>query len=236
MTPGKSIRRMVIICFTLLWYSHLLFAQTEVLPLHYELDSIRLKKYHLNDNLSNLPLPGMVENRFFNTASSEINNLQYVYQFRNKQLPKTFLISFNESKTVLPGLGTIEHFTNQLRWHPGRNFTIDFKSGLAIQNTIMNPYVPNYQLSFRASVEYFFNDWLSAYLYAQYISKPLNRSATYFDPFMSNNPLFLQNEVGAGLKANFNKTHIGLEVYSMPGQDFKSVRLKPANSRITIGF
>ncbi|MFW6371785.1 MAG: hypothetical protein ACOC10_11345 [Bacteroidota bacterium] len=236
MAQKKSMLRMVLICVTLLWYNHPLFAQTEIQPLHFEQDSIRLKKYNLDDDLSFFLFSGAGENRFFDRTTPEINNYQFVYQFKKKQLPKTILVTNNNLKTFLPGLGSIEHFTTQFRWYTGKNVTIDFRTGLAIQNTIMNPYMPNYQLSFRASVEYDINNWLTTYLYAQFISNPLNRADAYFDPFMSNNPLFLQNEIGGGLKANFNNKHIGLEVYSMPEHNFKSIRLNPTNSRIVIGF
>jgi len=236
MASTNFIQRLASIFVALLWFNQLIFAQTEIQSLQLDQDSIRLKKYDLFDDLSVFPVPGTGENRFFNLVSPGLKNFQSGFDIGTKQLPETFSVSQNRFETELPGLGSIEHFTNQFRWNAGSRVAVDFGAGLAIQNTIMNPLVPNYQLSFRASVEYSFNDWLSAYLYGQYITKPLNKPGDYFDPFMYNNPLFLQNEIGAGMKANFNKTHIGFEIYSMPGQEFKSVRLRPTNSRITIGF
>lgn len=236
MASKNCIQRMASIFVALLWFNQLTFAQTEIQPLQLEQDSIRLKKYRLFYDLSVFPVPGTGENWLLNRVSPALKNFQAGFEFGKKQPPKTFSVSQNKYETVLPGLGSIEHFTNQVRWNAGNKVTVDFGAGLAMQNTIMNPDIPNYQLSFRASVEYAFNDWLSAYLYGQYITKPLNKPEDYFDPFMHNNPLFLQNEIGGGVKANFNKTQIGFDIYSMPGQEFKSVWLRPTNSRITIGF
>lgn len=236
MVSKQVTQQKAFLVFIFLMFYQILFAQTEIQPLLAQQDSVQLKKFRLFDDLSVFPVPGMGENWFFSPASPALNNLQSDFDFGKKQPPKTISVAQNKIETVLPNLGSIEHFTNQFRWKAGNRVAVDFGAGLALQNTIMNPIVPNYQLSFRASVEYSFNDWLSAYLYGQYITKPLNQADDYLDPFMHNNPLFLQNEIGAGMKANFNKTHIGFEIYSMPCQEFKSPLLRPSNSRITIGF
>lgn len=236
MVSKQVTQQKTFLVFIFLMFYQILFAQTEIQPLHNEQDSIRLKKYNLFDDLSVIPASKLGENWFFSPAFPALNNVQSGLDFGKKQPPKVISVAQNKFETVLPNLGSIEHFTNQFRWNAGNRVAVDFSAGLAIQNTIMNPLVPNYQFSFRASVEYSFNDWLSAYFYGQYITKPINKPDDYFDPFMHNNPLFLQNEIGSGMKANFNKSHIGFEIYSMPGQEFKSVRLKPTNSRITIGF
>lgn len=236
MTPKKFKQRMVIILVALLCFNQFLLAQTETKLSLAQQDSIQLKKFGLFDDLSVFPVPDTRNTWIFSPETPGFKNLQYGFEFNQKRPPKSFSVSQSKFETTMPGLGSIEHFTNQFRWNAGDKLVVDFGAGLAIQNTVLNPLYPNYQLSFRASIEYSFNDWLSAYLYGQYITKPLNKPNDYFDPLLYNNPLFLQNEIGAGMKANFNKTHIGFEIYSMPGQEFKSVRLRPTNSRITIGF
>lgn len=236
MTPKKFKQRMVIILVAFLWFNQFLSAQTEINPLRVQQDSIQLKKYNLFDDLSVFSVPDTRGTWFFSPEPPGFKNLQYGFEFIQKQPSKIISVSQTKFETIMPGLGSIEHFTNQFRWNAGNKLVVDFGAGLAIQNTVINPLYPNYQLSFRASIEYSFNDWLNAYLYGQYITKPLNKPDDYFDPLLHNNPLFLQNEIGAGMKTNFNKTHIGFEIYSMPGQEFKSVQLRPTNSRITIGF
>ena len=225
----------VIFIFQLL-LCQILFAQSENRVLMPEQDSIQFKKYTLFDNLSGFHPSYQGENRFFSPQNPAFGNVQTEFDFGRESPSKIFSISQSKFETVLPGLGSIEHFASQFRWNAGNRVTVEFGAGLALQNTIMNPNIPNYQLSLRAAIEYSFNDWLSAYIYGQYITKPINKPDDYFDPFMHSNPLFLQNEIGAGVKANFNKAYIGIEIYSMPGQKFKSPLFRPTNSRITIGF
>jgi hypothetical protein len=234
---SKQIRhqKAVIFIFQLL-FCQFLFAQSEPQVLMPEQDSIPFKKYTLFDNLSGVQLLYPGEYRFSNPQNSAFRNIQPEFEFGKESLSQPFSISQKKFESVLPGLGSIEHFSNQFRWNAGKRVAVDFGAGLVLQNTVMNPDILNYQVSFRAAIEYSFNDWLSAYIYGQYITKPINKPDDYFDPFMHSNPLFLQNEIGAGVKANFKKTYIGFEVYSLPGQEFKSDWLKPTNSRITIGF
>lgn len=236
MASKQIIHQKAVIFIIQLLFCQFLFAQSENRVLMPEQDSIQFKKYTLFDNLTGFQPSYPGENRFFSPQNPAFRNIQPEFEFGKESPSKTFSISQNKFESVLPGLGSIENFSNQFRWNVGNRVTVDFGAGLAMQSTIMNPDITNYQLSFRAAIEYSFNDWLSAYLYGQYITKPINKPDDYFDPFMHNNALFLQNEIGGGVKANFNKTYIGIEFYSMPGQEFKSPLLRPTNSRITIGF
>lgn len=236
MAPKKFKQRMVIVLVALLWFNQFLSAQTEIKPLRAQQDSIQFKKFGLFDDLSVFQFPDTKSTWLFSPELPGFKNLQPRFEFNQKQPPKIISVSQNKFETTMPGLGSIEHFTNQFRWNAGNELVVDFGAGMAIQNTVNNPLYPNYQLSFRASIEYSFNDGLSTYFYGQYITKPLNRSDDYFDPLLYNNPLFLQNEIGTGMKTNFSKTRIGFEIYSMPGQEFKLAGPRPTNSRITIGF
>ena len=140
----------------------------------------------------------------------------------------------NKIESLLPGLGSYSQYTNQFRWNAGKKITVDFGAGLVMQNTVFDPFIPNYQISFRAALEYSFNDWLSAYLYGQYITQPLNKPDDYFDPVMHNNPLFIQSEIGTGVKAGFKKTNVDFQINSIYDGKFKG--MTPINSKIKIGF
>jgi hypothetical protein len=154
--------------------------------------------------------------------------------FFQKNTPAGFSFSQNKFGSIMPGLGSITHYTNQLRWNAGKKTTLDLGAGLAIQNTVFDPFIPNYQFSFRAALEYSFNDWLSAYFYGQYVTKPINKPDDYFDPLIYKNPLFIQTEIGAGMKAGFKKSNIDFQINST--YDSKFGGMTPVNSKIKIGF
>lgn len=160
---------------------------------------------------------------------------------RNTQLPQLFgtknrINSFSfgqkKSESVLTGLGSYQHFTNHLNIKR-KKFAFDFGIGFANQNTVLMSQ-SIYQFSFRASAEYKLASWISGYLYGQYISKPINRPADFFDPFMHRNPLFLQPEIGAGLKTNFKKVNADFQIFSIYGTELDNI--SPVNSRLRIGF
>ncbi len=134
----------------------------------------------------------------------------------------------------MPQLGSVEHYSNHFRWDAGSKTEMDIGAGLAMQNTIMNLFAPNYQFTFKGSAGYAYNDWITVYLYGQYLTAPLNKPDHYFDPFMHFNPLFLQNEVGAGMYTTYKKSRIDLQIFSIYGSDFKDA--KPVYSKLRIGF
>lgn len=131
MASKNSIQRMAFIFVALLWFNQLTFAQSEIQSLQLEQDSIRLKKYSLFDNLSVFSVPGSGENWLLNPASPALNNFQTGFEFGKKQPPKIVSVSQNKFETELPGLGSIEHFTNQFRWNAGKRVAVDFGAGLA---------------------------------------------------------------------------------------------------------
>ncbi len=225
-------KKILIIIIQLLICQHL-YAQTEYklfLPIQ---DTIQFEKHNHYESLQSLPTISRV-------AFGQINDLYPEYRYNKrifdsgKNHQETFSFSQTKFLTDLPDLGFVEHFENKLQWNPGNKTHIDYGAGLAIQNTFMNPYIPNYQLSLAASFKYSFNDWLTAYIYGQYLSRPLNKPDDYFDPFMYNNPTFLQNEVGAGFNARYKNTNIDLQIFSIYGAEYQDV--KPVHSKIRIGF
>jgi hypothetical protein len=217
-----------------LLFCHLLFAQTENQNITKEQEPVRFKKYNLLDNSLNYQPGYFAEPNYFNSSFPVFENYNPA-SFYNKNAPTaSFSFSQNKFESIMPGLGSIAHYTNQLRWNAGKKTTLDFGAGLAMQNTVFDPFIPNFQISFRAALEYTFNDWLSAYFYGQYVTKPINKPQNYFDPFMHNNPLFIQPEIGAGMKAGFKKTNIDFQINSIFDTEFGG--MTPVNSKIKIGF
>jgi hypothetical protein len=134
----------------------------------------------------------------------------------------------------MPGLGSITHYTNRLRWNTDKNATFDFGVGLVMQNSVLDAFIPNYQISFKASLEYNFNDRWIAYFYGQYITKPINKPDGYFDPLIYNNPMFIQSEIGAGVKTGIKKTNIDFQINSLYDKEFGG--MIPLNSKLKLGF
>jgi len=215
-------------------FCHLLFAQTENQNITKEQEPLMLKKYNLLDNSLNFQPGNFAEPLIFNSPFPAFKNYNSASFFHKNTSNYNFSISQNKFESIMPGLGSITHYTNQLRWNAGKNTTLEFGAGLAMQNTVIDPFIPNYQISFRAALESRFNDWLSGYFYGQYVTKPINKPDDYFDPFMHNNPLFIQSEIGAGVKAGFKRTNVDFQINSI--YDTKSGGMTPVNSKIKIAF
>ena len=217
-----------------LLFCHLIFAQTENQNITKEQEPVRLKKYGLFDNSLNFQPGNFAEPSYFNSPFPAFENYNSASFFHKNTSNYNFSISQNKFESIMPGLGSVAHYTNQFRWNAGKKTALDFGAGLAMQNTIIDPFIPNYQFSFRAALEYSFNDWLSGYFYGQYVTKPINKPDDYFDPFMHNNPMFIQSEIGAGVKAGFKRTNVDFQINSI--YDTKSGGMTPVNSKIKIAF
>lgn len=230
----QTIPKKAAIVIVHLLFCHLLFAQTENQYNTIKQEPVRLKKYGLFDNSLNFQSGYFIEPTYFNSTFPAFENYNPASIFHKNSPTANFSYSQNKIESIMPGLGSYSHYTNQFRWNVGKKTALDFGAGLVMQNTIIDPFIPNYQISFRAVFEYTLNDWLSAYFYGQYITKPFNKPDDYFDPFMHNNPLFIQSEIGAGMKAGFKKTNIDFQINSI--YDTKFGGMTPVNSKIRIGF
>jgi len=143
---------------------------------------------------------------------------------------------FIQQRTVnaLPGLGTSEWLNNRAFFRAGENVTLGFEGGLAIQNTVLNPWVPNYQFTLGVSINFEINNHLDAYVFGQFISAPLGKPKDYFDPMMYNNPLFLQSGTGAGLKSNIKNTRVDFQIMSVYDKQLNN--MNSFNSKLKIEF
>lgn len=234
MTINQTLSIKVSLAIFFLLFYHLLFAQSESQEKNPAIELYRLEKYYLFDNSMNFQSGYFEEQLYFKSLfpSSENYNSPSFYQ-KNTTLTN-FSFSQYKFESKMPALGSVTHYTNQIKWNAGKKTNFEFGAGLAMQNTIFDPFISNYQFSFKAAVEYSFNDWLSAYFYGQYVTKPINKPDDYFDPFMYHNPMFIQSEIGAGVKAGFKKTNVDFQINSNYDKEFGGVI--PVNSKIKIGF
>ncbi len=156
--------------------------------------------------------------------------------FRLKENNSFTRITFNQNKIedYSPGLGSYEFFNNSLNYRINDKTKIDIGIGLARQNSILYAAKPNYQIGFQASVEFAITTKLDAFIYGQYFTSPINKSKDFFDPFIFQNPLFLQSEVGAGIKRDYKNMDAKFQINSI--YDNHKGHFAPINSKITIGF
>jgi hypothetical protein len=174
-------------------------------------------------------------------------NNSYISSFKNYSAPTntTFKInenssftkgSFNQVKTeeYFLGLGSYEFYNNTFNYRINNNASVDLGIGLARQNSILYAAKPNYQIGFQASVEFAVTSKLDAFIYGQYFTSPINKSKDFFDPMIYRNPLFLQSEVGAGIKRDYKNINTKFQINSI--YDNHSMQFTPMNSKISIGF
>ncbi len=170
----------------------------------------------------------------FKTYFPNFINQTPVFQFLQPVSKSSF--SFNQKYTEInmSGLGTSQWFNNQLVLKAGEKIMLGLEGGLVIQNTVLNPWVPNYQFSLGVSVDFAITDKLNAYVFGRYISDPINKPKDYFDPFMYNNSLFLQSGTGAGIKTNMKNRLIDFQI--MSGYDHQLKTMNNFNSKLRIEF
>ena len=172
-----------------------------------------------------------------NSNTSFINRYQFNDTIKRSILFKNLTFKQNKSENIFPNLGVYEHFDNSFKYNINDKIDIDFGIGLVKQNSILSSNYPGYQFSFHSSIEYAITNWLSAYIYGQYITLPINKPKDFFDPLIFMNPLFIQTEIGGGLKAKYKNIKADFGVKAIQNTQFKNVSpVGTVNSKIIIGF
>ncbi len=232
---GRKIMRILFLSIILLLTS-LLFAQNE--------QGLSLNQQELYFPIATPPLtatlnfqqPKLENIKHFNSLSLDtLFQLNKLY-FTKLTEPTTFSFSQDKREETFIGLGNYEHFNNRFIFNKKDKLLINLEMGLIKQNTIQD-FNLNFHLSMRTLIEYKINKTLSAYMYGQYISAPLNQNNSSFDSFSYMNPLFLQTEIGTGLRASYKnfKTDVGMK--SMHDNQFNQIKsINTMNTKITIGF
>ncbi len=209
-------------------------AQSENRTKLFEADTAKIKIEGMFNNFYSNELPASKEIFHFK------NNHDGIYlkknYFNTVEIPGVRRLTISQQKTVteMSGLGTSEWLNNGIFLQSGERFTLGIEGGLAIQNTVINPWIPNYQYTLGVSVSFAINDNLDGYFFGRYISEPFNKPDDYFDPFMYNNPLFLQSGTGAGLKSNIKNKIVDFQI--MSGYDHQLKNMNNFNSKLQIKF
>ncbi len=192
------------ICFSIV-------AQTE--------DTIKLKspEIYIPQKFNLLPFSTDLQSNYFNNQSLQNPSTRLNEIFFLNETSSFKKISFDQNKieNKYPGLGSYEFFNNSLKYRVNNKTIIDIGIGLARQNSILNAAKPNYQIGFQASVEFAVTPKLDAFIYGQYFTSPINKPKDFFDPMMYRNPLFLQSEVGAGLKRKTKNVNTKFQINSI---------------------
>lgn len=207
-------------------------------------ESLLLEKEHnLNNGFNFSTVLYDLQPNYFESFSIFNRNISFLelYQLSNPTKKSVLFknISFSQNKTenIFPNLGVYQHFNNSFNYTINDKIIVYFGIGLVKQNTILTSNYPNYQFSFHTSVEYAITNWLSAYIAGQYLTPPINKSKDFFDPFIYRNPLFLQTEIGSGIKAKYKNIKADIGVKVITSTQFKqSSPIGTMNSKVTIGF
>lgn len=211
-----------------------ILAQTESQLRILEKDTTKIKSTDLLKEL--LPTENLNLNLInqFNIVVPDFKNQVPVFQFQQPVSKSAF--SFNQKYTEINmgGLGTSQWFNNQLLVKTWKKVTLGFEGGLAIQNTVLNPWVPNYQYTLGVSADFAITDNLNVYVFGRYVAPPFNKPDDYFDPFMYNNSLFLQSGTGAGIKTSIQNRLIDFQI--MSGYDHQLKIMNNFNSKLRIEF
>lgn len=146
--------------------------------------------------------------------------------------------SFTQSRTDLNyrNLGISKRYMIDAVFHPTKRLKVELATGIIQQNSVLSAWEPNFQMVFKSLLEYEITPWLSGYIYGQYVSPSLNQSK-FSDPLQFMNPMFLQNEVGGGLRAKYKniKADVGMNTI-LKSKLHESNSKGYFNSKITVGF
>ncbi len=215
----------------LIFNCYSIFAQNEEVS-KFEIHDINVpQKLNLTPFSTDLQLNYSYDSNFQNYFTPTSINI-----FRLKETIPLTRISFiqNKVENSFPGLGSYDFFNNSLKYRVNNKTIIDIGIGLARQNSILYAAKPNYQIGFQASVEFAVTPKLDAFIYGQYFTSPINKPKDFFDPLIYRNPLFLQSEVGAGLKRNYKNVNAKFQINSIYDNNVR--QFAPVNSKISIGF
>lgn len=220
-----------------LFLANILFAQPE--------QNIKLNEQGLYMPIKISPLSVIFDSQlieFDNATLLNPTNIYSKFNLQNYQLEKLnplkdFSFKLEKKEVTYIGLGHYEHFKNNFTYLRKDKLLFNLEVGLAKQSTILNSNNIDFHFSFMSLIEYKITKSLSAYIYGQYLTSPLNKTKTSFNDLSYMSPLFLQTEIGAGLRANYKNINADVGMKSMYDTQFN--QLKPINSmstKITIGF
>ena len=157
-----------------------------------------------------------------------------IFKLKKANSFPSFSFVQNKTENNLPGMGSYTFFNNSLIYRINNKIEVDFGAGLARQNSVLNAAKPNYQVGFQASVEFALTSKLDAFIYGRYFTSPIKKQKDFFDPLIYRNPLFLQSEVGAGLKRDYKNVNAKFQINSIYDNNVR--QFAPVNSKISIGF
>lgn len=227
--------------FTLVLFSVLLFwfnialAQTEeellpqLKPLQFDLNIL-----NITPEIQNVPFN---EIEFLSPDNRRLEFQRIKLESGEIDLLQKIKFEQNKTEVQLPNLGEYHHYKNTFVYAPEDKLSFRLGGGLLQQNSLMSAYQEIYRFTFHSSAEYELTSWLSAYLYGQYVSNPVNAPSNMYDPLQYMNPVFVQSEAGGGLKAKYKNIQAGVGMKAIYDTQFnQSNPVKSMDTKIRIGF
>lgn len=169
-----------------------------------------------------------------NRLTQEFSSKQYGIAKFSKYYTLNYIQRKKESDL---GFGGYVLYDNNISVNAKDRFMFSLGLGLAKQNSILNDIAPTLNYCISSYAEYKVYKGLSIYFYGQYLSSPINKTSEYFDPYVYMNPLYLQTETGAGVKAELKNIKAELGMKSMINTQFNTEKaINSMNTKVTIGF
>lgn len=219
----------------LLFWCNTTFAQSEEkLTPQFEHVVLDINTLNLSSSFETVPFN---EIEFLSSDTRYLELQKFELQNGEMALFKKMKIEQTKMDVKMTNMGEYQHYKNTLVYSPDDKLSFRLGGGLLQQNTLMSGNREIYRFTFHSSVEYELTSWLSAYLYGQYVSNPVNGPGNLYDPVQYMNPLFLQTETGGGLKAKYKNIEAGVGMKAIYDTQFnQSNPVKSMDTKIRIGF
>lgn len=202
-----------------------------------QIDNIRLNIAPINT----IPIELQFSPNFYIFDNQEnftpLKILSYKRKIFNDKKKVQFLQSGNKFTEDYLGVGSFEQFNKQ--------FTIQYKNSLFLNTNIIiqkhefftNQTFSDYRMGLKTSLEYAITNKISAYIYYQ-ISKPLNKPKIEYKTFDNlSKTLFLNNEIGSGIKAQFKNFQTNFGVNATYNSEFNTTKkINTVNTKISLDF
>lgn len=233
---NKTFKIKILLYFIFLIFTLKTFAQTETILEHdYEKD---FQKNRLSLNNPIFIWQQTDFNSIYNNTVLFQNNLNSSLKFDYNINPSgSFSFTPQKAEYHLANLGGYEHYQYNIEFKKNDRLSFNFGTGILKQSTIYGGPGPNFHFSSFALMKYSVTDWLSAYLYGQFISPSIGRVQNFFDPLIFSDPQFKQSEFGVGVNAGFKKMSVDFKVkrtINTPSQ--QKLPFSNQQSVISIGF
>ncbi|MDA3879870.1 MAG: hypothetical protein PF436_05725 [Prolixibacteraceae bacterium] len=215
-------------------YTNMLYAQDSTsiqidnIKLHFEPTYTIPADLQLSPKLYKFDLKNDLAPVMFNSTGAKD-----VFDKKNIQLSYTG----NRIQKKYLGLGNFEQFNNTISLQYKNRLYLNTNIGLQKRDFLTSSINSDFHIGFKTSLEYAINNNLSAYVYWQK-SRLLNKPNIEYEPYENlSKTLFMNNEIGAGIKAQFKNIRTDFGVNATYSSKFnRTKKINTINTKVSLGF